>query len=58
MFIQTQSTPNPETLKFLPGRDVSPGQPYEFTTPEEAAASPLAGALVRAEGGSRGLSGR
>jgi NFU1 iron-sulfur cluster scaffold homolog, mitochondrial len=50
MFIQTQSTPNPETLKFLPGRDVSPGSPYEFTTPEEASASPLAGALFAISG--------
>lgn len=45
MFIQTQSTPNPETLKFLPGKDVSPGAPYEFTTPDEASPSPLASAL-------------
>lgn len=50
MFIQTQSTPNPETLKFLPGRDVSPGTPYEFTTQEEAMASPLAGALFAIHG--------
>ncbi|MBI1360575.1 MAG: NifU family protein [Alphaproteobacteria bacterium] len=50
MFIQTQSTPNPETLKFLPGRDVSPGRPYEFTSLEEAAASPLAGALFGLKG--------
>ncbi|MEP7210064.1 MAG: NifU family protein [Alphaproteobacteria bacterium] len=50
MFIQTQSTPNPETLKFLPGRDVSPGTPYEFTSLEEAAASPLAGALFGIHG--------
>src|SRR5262249_35860434 len=51
MFIQTQSTPNPETLKFLPGRDVSPATAYEFTTLEEAAASPLAGALFALKGG-------
>lgn len=50
MFIQTQATPNPETLKFLPGRDVSPGAAYEFTTLEEAAASPLAGALFGIHG--------
>ena len=30
MFIQTQTTPNPATLKFLPGQDVSPATPYEF----------------------------
>jgi Fe-S cluster biogenesis protein NfuA len=45
MFIQTQPTPNPATLKFLPGRDVSPATPYEFISPDEAAASPLASAL-------------
>jgi NFU1 iron-sulfur cluster scaffold homolog, mitochondrial len=50
MFIQTQSTPNPETLKFLPGQVVSPATPYEFTTLEEAAASPLAGALFGLKG--------
>jgi Fe-S cluster biogenesis protein NfuA len=50
MFIQTQSTPNPETLKFLPGRDVSPATPYEFTSADEAAASPLASALFGVAG--------
>jgi NFU1 iron-sulfur cluster scaffold homolog, mitochondrial len=45
MFIQTQPTPNPATLKFLPGQDVSPVTPYEFISPDEAAASPLASAL-------------
>ena len=50
MFIQTQSTPNPATLKFLPGQDVSPGTPYEFISLEEAAASPLAAALFGING--------
>jgi len=50
MFIQTQTTPNPTTLKFLPGRDVSPGTSYEFISPEEAAASPLASALFGLKG--------
>ena len=45
MFIQTEETPNPNTLKFLPGRDVSPGSPYEFDSVESAVASPLASAL-------------
>jgi NFU1 iron-sulfur cluster scaffold homolog, mitochondrial len=45
MFIQTQTTPNPETLKFLPGRQVAGGTAYEFASPSEAAASPLAAAL-------------
>jgi NFU1 iron-sulfur cluster scaffold homolog, mitochondrial len=50
MFIQTQSTPNPSTLKFLPGRDVSPSGPYEFASPDEAVASPLAQALFGLNG--------
>jgi Fe-S cluster biogenesis protein NfuA len=50
MFIQTQPTPNPATLKFLPGRDVSPGTSYEFISLEEAAASPLAAALFGVNG--------
>lgn len=50
MFIQTQPTPNPATLKFLPGRDVSPETPYEFISLDEAAASPLASALFTIRG--------
>jgi NFU1 iron-sulfur cluster scaffold homolog, mitochondrial len=50
MFIQTQTTPNPATQKFLPGRDVSPETPYEFISLEEAAASPLAAALFNING--------
>lgn len=50
MFIQTQSTPNPATLKFLPGRDVSPATPYEFVSEAEASASPLAAALFGING--------
>ena len=50
MFIQTQSTPNPETLKFLPGRDVSPKTAYDFANPDEASASPLASALFGING--------
>ena len=43
MFIQTESTPNPETMKFLPGQDVL-GQtgPMDFSDAEAAAISPLA----------------
>lgn len=54
MFIQTESTPNPQTLKFLPGRDVlgrAPGR--DFAGPEHAAASPLAEALFAIEGVTR-----
>ena len=50
MFIQTQPTPNPATLKFLPGQDVSPSTPYEFASQDEAAASPLASALFGVNG--------
>ncbi len=50
MFIQTQPTPNPASLKFLPGRDVSPDTSYEFISLEEAAASPLAAALFGING--------
>jgi Fe-S cluster biogenesis protein NfuA len=45
MFIQTEATPNPATLKFLPGRVVLDEGVREFSTPEAAAASPLAQAL-------------
>jgi len=45
MLIQTESTPNPATLKFLPGRTVMSSGTRDFATPEEAEASPLAEAL-------------
>ena len=45
MFIQTEHTPNPEVLKFLPGREVMGEGSREFTSTEEAAASPLAQSL-------------
>ena len=49
MFIQTEPTPNPNVLKFLPGRDVS-AEPREFRTVDEAAVSPLAEGLFQLEG--------
>lgn len=42
MFIQTEMTPNPATLKFLPGRDVMGEGTANFPTPENAGTSPLA----------------
>lgn len=45
MLIETESTPNPATLKFLPGRAVMDAGTRDFATPEEAEASPLAEAL-------------
>ena len=50
MFIQTEATPNPATLKFLPGRVVLDGDPREYLNPEEATESPLAGALFSVPG--------
>ena len=50
MFIQTEATPNPATLKFLPGRDVLVGEPRDFRTADEAAVSPLAAALFAVPG--------
>ena len=45
MLIETEMTPNPATLKFLPGRLVMENGTRDFADPEEAAASPLADAL-------------
>ncbi len=45
MLIETEMTPNPATLKFLPGRLVMENGTRDFADPEEAAASPLAEAL-------------
>jgi Fe-S cluster biogenesis protein NfuA len=45
MLIETERTPNPATLKFLPGREVLGNGTREFTSPEDAEASPLASAL-------------
>ncbi|MBU6318247.1 MAG: NifU family protein [Alphaproteobacteria bacterium] len=50
MFIQTQSTPNPETLKFLPGRTVTDGSSHDFTSPDLASRSPLASAVFAISG--------
>ncbi len=50
MFIQTEATPNPVTLKFLPGQRVLLSGSAEFKSMEEAAPSPLAQALFAIEG--------
>jgi Fe-S cluster biogenesis protein NfuA len=42
MFIQTEATPNPATLKFMPGKPVVSGNPLDFRSAEDAANSPLA----------------
>lgn len=45
MFIQTEATPNPQTMKFIPGVTVMEQGTAYYTTPEEGKASPLATAL-------------
>jgi len=45
MYIETETTPNPATIKFLPGRQVMSAGTRDFASPEDAAASPLAEAL-------------
>jgi Fe-S cluster biogenesis protein NfuA len=45
MFIETEGTPNPATLKFLPGREVLGTATADFASPASAGRSPLAGAL-------------
>ena len=50
MFIQTEATPNPATLKFLPGRTVLGDGGINVRSPAEAARSPLAQRLFEVEG--------
>ena len=50
MFIQTESTPNPATLKFLPGETVLRSGSADFPNRESAGRSPLAQALFEIEG--------
>jgi NFU1 iron-sulfur cluster scaffold homolog, mitochondrial len=45
MFIQTEATPNPDVLKFLPGREVLAEGTREFRDLDQAQASPLAAAV-------------
>lgn len=50
MFIQTEATPNPATLKFIPGRAVLDSGTMEFTDRDSAARSPLAERLFAVPG--------
>lgn len=50
MFIQTEETPNPATLKFLPGRVLMTEGTVEFKSPEDASISPLASKLFDVDG--------
>ena len=53
MFIETEGTPNPATLKFLPGREVMGLATADFASPASAARSPLAAALFALPGVAR-----
>jgi Fe-S cluster biogenesis protein NfuA len=50
MFIQTEATPNPATLKFLPGRPVLPDGVLDIPSAAEATRSPLAERLFGVPG--------
>lgn len=50
MFIQTEQTPNPATLKFIPGLRVMPRGTAEFRSAEDAASSLLARRLLNLDG--------
>lgn len=50
MFIQTEATPNPATLKFLPGEKVVTGSPVDFPKGSDYSRSPLAARLFDIDG--------
>jgi len=50
MFIETEGTPNPATLKFLPGRDILGDKTADFADADAALISPLAESLFGLEG--------
>jgi Fe-S cluster biogenesis protein NfuA len=53
MFIETEGTPNPATLKFLPGQTVIPHGTADFAAPAAAERSPLAQSLFALPGVAR-----
>ena len=54
MFIQTEPTPNPDTIKFLPGETVAGSAgPFDFASESEAGISPLARAVFSVSGVTR-----
>ncbi len=50
MFIQTEPTPNPATMKFIPGKPVLGSGTVDYRSPDEAAGSPLASRLFEIDG--------
>lgn len=54
MFIQTEPTPNPDTIKFIPGVEVAGAAgPFDFASEDEAGSSPLAQTVFQVEGVTR-----
>ena len=53
MFIQTEDTPNPETLKFIPGNIILKKGTADFSSKELSSNSPLASRLFEIDGVSR-----
>ena len=53
MFIQTEDTPNPETIKFIPGSAILKTGTADFSSKESALDSPLASRLFEIDGVSR-----
>jgi Fe-S cluster biogenesis protein NfuA len=53
MFIETEGTPNPATLKFLPGREILGNRTADFADADAALISPLAEALFGIQGVAR-----
>jgi Fe-S cluster biogenesis protein NfuA len=53
MFIETEGTPNPATLKFLPGQSILGDKTADFADADAALISPLAEALFGLEGVAR-----
>ena len=50
MFIQTEPTPNPATLKFIPGKVVLGNDTVDYRSKADAADSPLASRLFEIDG--------
>ena len=46
MIVQTEYTPNPDTLKFLPGKKVSEAGPLEFTKKDKNVKIPLVNKIL------------
>lgn len=50
MFIQTEATPNPSTLKFIPGKTIISGEGVEFKSSDEAKILPFAAEILQLDG--------